>query len=76
MLIENILNDSTKTNLEKQEIIQKILKLITNKIQIHLNEAVLFHSIFEQTHRVYRPIETLPFEFTNYPKKSNPNLFP
>lgn len=74
-LIENILNDSTKTNLEKQEIIRKILKLITNKIQIHLNEAVLFHGISEQTHKVSHPIKTLPFEFTDYPKQISPQPF-
>jgi hypothetical protein len=66
-LIESILTDSTKSNSEKQEIIQKILKLVTNKIQIQLNESVLFYGNVEQNHKVSLPPKIIPFELTEYP---------
>lgn len=74
-LIKNILNNPDKTNLEKQKIIQKLLKLITNKIQIYYNETVLFHGDKEFNHMVFNFNQTLPFAFVDYPNEICPYTF-
>ena len=74
-LIENILKEPTKTIAEKQVILQKILKIITNKIQIQLNESVLFYGAFESTHKVSLPTKIIPFELTDYPDEIQPFSF-
>lgn len=74
-LIENILANPNKSELEKQKIIQKLLKLITNKIQIYYNETVLFHGKKENNFKVFHFNQILPFSFVDYPSEITPYYF-
>ena len=79
ILIENILTDPQKSYNEKQKIIQKILKLITNKIQIKLNEAVLFYGTLENHSKtdikIHQPDKDIPFLFTKNLESVPPQSF-